>query len=89
MKNRNLSTDTSSQRSRILNRLKIGPATTTQLRREDDVMMPAARIYELRHNENYNIKSHFVNESNENGIVHRVGKYVLHDGKYSEEGRKK
>lgn len=36
------------QRARILARLRIGPATTLQLRNELHVMHPAARIMELR-----------------------------------------
>lgn len=77
-----LESDSGSQRNRIMKRLRKGAASTLQLRREDDVLMPAARIYELRHFYNYNIQSIWTNEATESGIVHRVCKYILKRGFY-------
>ena len=36
------------QRARILSRLRIGPATTLQLRNELHIMHPGGRVHELR-----------------------------------------
>lgn len=48
-KEKHYHTSSDSQRSRIMSRLREGAATTLQLRRDEDVLMPAARIFELRH----------------------------------------
>ena len=46
-----LSNSSEAQRARLLEHLKqFGSATTIELRRDLDVMMPAARAHELRHN---------------------------------------
>jgi hypothetical protein len=55
--NKTKSTSTADQRQRILERLRLGPATTIELREELDVMAPAPRIHELRHNDGYEIHS--------------------------------
>ena len=43
-----ISSPASVQRARILARLRIGPATTLQLRNELHVMHPGGRVHELR-----------------------------------------
>lgn len=68
------------QRLRILNRLEISPASTIELRRDLDVMMPAARVHELRHNFGKKIVTIWTHQPTECGKVHRVAKYVLQSG---------
>lgn len=76
-----LSADLPSQRNRLLQRLRSGPATTLELRCELDILMPAARIYELRHNAGHNIILDWVYVDTDLG-THRVGRYVLQSGKW-------
>ena len=61
-----------------------GSATTIQIRHELDVMQPAARIFELRHNYGLNIQKVWADELNPNGTIHSVAKYILKPGKYKE-----
>lgn len=84
-----LQTTAASQRQRIIKRLKSGPATTIQLRKEEDILMPAARIYDLRHGFGLNIQMYWVNQATDVGVMHRVGKYVLKRGKYKAGGKRK
>lgn len=78
----NLRTDADSQRKRLLLWLRERPITTLAARRKLDILMPGARIHELRNKEGFNIKLHWVDEVTDRGVVHRVGKYVLHPGKW-------
>ncbi len=64
--------------------LENGSATTIQARHELDVMMPAARIFELRHHYGLNIQKVWTDELNPNGTEHRVAKYILKPGKYKD-----
>ncbi len=74
---------TARQRKKIHNYLlEHGSATTIQIRHELDVMMPAARIFELRHNLGLNITKVWINGLNPNGTEHRVAKYILKEGEY-------
>lgn len=66
-----------SQRARLLNRLRKGPLTTIEARRELDVMMPAARIFELRHRHGYEIGTDMVLAETTPGRWHLVGQYAL------------
>ncbi|TVO78448.1 helix-turn-helix domain-containing protein [Sedimenticola selenatireducens] len=68
------------QRQRLLNSLKKGPVTTLQARSELDILCPATRIYELRHDSRLNIIMHWVTQYTEQGHKHRVGEYVLMPG---------
>jgi hypothetical protein len=68
------------QRLRILNRLEISPASTIELRRDLDVMMPAARVHELRHQFGKNITTIWTHQHTESGKLHRVARYVLQSG---------
>lgn len=48
MKDRLKNTTTAAQRARLLERLQVGAVDTIEARRDLNVMMPAARIKELR-----------------------------------------
>ena len=65
------------QRSRILAALRTAPITTIQARRELDILMPAARVHELRHRYGHEIDLVWVREQTECGRWHKVGMYVL------------
>lgn len=64
------------QRSRLLERLRKGPVTTLEARRELEVLAPAARIWELRAR-GYVIDTVRVSQATETGIKHNVAMYVL------------
>jgi hypothetical protein len=65
------------QRQRILQRLRIGPVTTIQIREELDVLHPCGRVKELR-KEGYDISMVWINGVTACGVSHRVGRYELH-----------
>jgi hypothetical protein len=65
------------QRYRLLEALRKGPVTTIEARHALDIMMPAARVYELRHDENHDIEMIWVNRLTAAGNLHRVALYVL------------
>lgn len=67
---------TASQRMRILARLRRGPMTTTQARRELDVMHPAMRVLELRRH-GHSIYTEMTRQETAPGRWHTAGKYVL------------
>ncbi|MFT4046951.1 MAG: helix-turn-helix domain-containing protein [Solimonas sp.] len=69
--------DPAAQRHRVLERLRQGPATTIELRRDLDCLMPAPRVHELRHRFGYAIDLVWVEAPTECGRTHRVGLYVL------------
>jgi len=78
MKEQDYSTDSASQRKRILVRLQQGAMTTADARTELDIFHPAARIQELREF-GYNIQTHW--ETIDTGKAkHRVANYVLFVG---------
>lgn len=69
------STDSASQRNRILERLQQGPMTTADARSELDIFHPAARVQELRER-GHNIVTHW--KTVDTGKAkHRVASYVL------------
>lgn len=70
------STATNAQRDRVLQRLKRGPATTLELRRDEDVIHPAGRVRELR-NSGHSITTLMLEQQTDSGAWHRVGQYVL------------
>lgn len=77
-------TDVASQRVRLLAALRERPVTTIEARRDLDIMMPAARVYELRHMFGHNIVLNWIYQST--GLVqHRVGQYTLLNGKWGAE----
>jgi hypothetical protein len=75
------------QRSRLLAALKIAGSTgltTIQAREEHDIMMPAARVFELRYRQGWNIETVWTLARNAQGNKHRVARYVLLPGTYGE-----
>ncbi|WP_445940687.1 helix-turn-helix domain-containing protein [Pseudomonas sp.] len=70
-------TSASAQRNRLLARLQLGPVDTITARRELSILMPAARIKELR-NSGYDISRHLISLIDEQGITHHgVALYYL------------
>jgi hypothetical protein len=67
---------TSAQRARLLERLKLTPVDTITARRELDILMPAARICELRE-EGMRIDTVRVMRPTDEGKLHSVAMYVL------------
>lgn len=66
------------QQQRLLDYLrKHGSIDTVTARRELDTMMPAARIFELRHEQGYSIISHRVRRETDYGRTHSVALYTL------------
>lgn len=65
------------QCARGLARLRLGPANTYELRREEDIYDPPARIFQLRHQYNHHIDLVWTYVTTEANVTHRVGKYVL------------
>ena len=64
--------DAKAQRKRLIEWLRKKPCTTIEARHELDIISPAPRIYELRHNDGYNIKTIWTMAINPGGRVHRV-----------------
>ncbi|MBA3599420.1 MAG: helix-turn-helix domain-containing protein [Methylibium sp.] len=64
------------QRRRALDLLRAGPKSTIQLRRDGDILAPAARIIELRRH-GFDILTHWVQQATDCGKLHRVALYVL------------
>ena len=64
------------QRARLLQRLKQSPVDTITARRELDIMMPAARIFELRE-QGEQIDTVRVRRPTDEGKLHSVALYVL------------
>ena len=87
-KDEKVALDKVSQRQRLFKRLQKESVTTTQLREEEEILAPAARIYELRHNNGCNIKLDLVSYPSESGVFHRVGRYTLHPGKWEKNNGK-
>lgn len=72
---------TEAQRHRILIHLQsIGPITTIEMRRDLDILMPGARIHELRHKFGKNITTVWAHQPTECGKLHRVARYFLAGG---------
>lgn len=66
------------QRARVYTWLKqFGSATTIELRRDCDCMMPAARIHELRHQFGIDIVTVWAHQPTDSGKLHRVARYVI------------
>ena len=70
---------TEAQRNRLRDALCCAPITTIEARRNLDIMMPAARIFELRE-AGYEIHTNLIWQNTESGKPHRVAKYVLIKG---------
>lgn len=67
---------TSSQCARILKHFEVCPRLSTiQARNEYGILHPGGRVRELR-KKGYQIQTHWISESDSNGVMHRVGLYV-------------
>ncbi len=75
-------TASTNQRKRLIDARRKRPLSTIQIRHELDVFQPAARIFELRHDQGYNIITQWDKQETPEGYMHRVAKYVLLAGKY-------
>lgn len=64
------------QRRKALDLLRTGPKSTLQLRRDADILSPAARILELKRR-GFEIVTHWAHEATDCGKLHRVARYVL------------
>ena len=83
----NLSACTIAQRARLLEFLRDSQSrgiTTIEAREALDIMMPGARIFDLRHKLGFNIKTVWSEDVNAQGHKHRIARYVLFPGKYQE-----
>jgi hypothetical protein len=70
-------TSASAQRVRLLKRLHLGPVDTITARHDLNLMMPAARIKELR-NAGHNIKTQRITKTDQQGRKHNgVALYYL------------
>uniref|UniRef100_E6PQ93 Winged helix-turn-helix domain-containing protein n=1 Tax=mine drainage metagenome TaxID=410659 RepID=E6PQ93_9ZZZZ len=65
------------QRQRVIERLRKGSADTITLRRDEDIMMPATRVHELRHQFGFDILSTRVKRETDIGRPHTVAMYTL------------
>ena len=75
-------TSTGEQRRFTIERLKERPHSTNELR-QMGVYSPPTRIKELR-NQGYLIDTFFRDETDNTGLIHRVGVYVLHENSVSQ-----
>ncbi len=73
-----------SQRQCVLDGLResVNGLTTIELREQYDVMMPAARVHELRWMFGFNIEKVSTHDTNAQGNRHSVARYVLLTGKW-------
>ncbi|MEJ1372592.1 MAG: helix-turn-helix domain-containing protein [Candidatus Sedimenticola sp. (ex Thyasira tokunagai)] len=83
-----VSTDNSSavQRQKLHRELQNRPGgmTTDQIRYELDILMPAARVHELRWGENLNIVTEWQRVETKPGRWHTLARYVLLPGIWKE-----
>ena len=74
-----LDNSATAQRNRLLDALRVSPVTTIEARRNLDILMPAARVFELR-DQGFDIATSWVWQETEQGKPHRVARYVLQHG---------
>lgn len=68
------------QRQRLMVWLRVhGMIDTIAARRDLDILMPAARVHELRHRFGLKIDTVWVQQPTDCGRMHRVGQYVFHE----------
>jgi peptidyl-tRNA hydrolase len=73
-------TSASAQRARLLSRLQVEQADTIVIRDELNIMMPAARIKELR-DRGHDIRKHVISRMDARGRMHRgIALYYLSTG---------
>jgi hypothetical protein len=73
------------QQQRLLAALRAAGSagvSTIEAREIYDVMAPAARTFELRHQYGFNIQCVWTHGVNAQGRPHRTGRYVLHPGSW-------
>ena len=70
------SNSAAAQRRRTIDLLRTGPKSTIQLRRDGDILSPAARVLELK-KRGFEIVTHWVHQATDCGALHRVALYVL------------
>lgn len=72
------------QRQCVIDALResVNGLTTIELREQFDVMMPAARVHELRWQFGFNIEKGWTHDTNAQGNRHSVARYVLLPGKW-------
>jgi len=68
------------QRKRLIDALHCGPISTIEARRNLDILMPAARVHELRHDHGYDIQTVRTHQPTDSGTLHSVAMYVLMAG---------
>jgi hypothetical protein len=68
-----------SQRMRLLHRLHQSNLTTIEARRDLDILMPAARVFELRAR-GHDIATFWTEGTTDCGRKHRIARYVLMQG---------
>ncbi len=71
------------QRKRLIDALRCGPVTTIEARRNLDILMPAARVHELKHRHGFDIQTIRVRQEIDCGKLHSVARYVLIVGRES------
>lgn len=71
-----------SQRKRMLKRLRQKPVTTVDARDQLNVMAPAARVFELKHDHGLNIITTWVTATDSAGRRHKMAEYILLLGKW-------
>ena len=71
-----------SQRLRLLEALNKAPVSTYDARHKLNIMSPAARMFELRHDYLKNIVTHRRTKISPEGHTHNVAEYVLLTGKW-------
>ena len=67
----------SAQRNRLLEALSRRPISTIEARRYLNILHPAGRVKELRHNEGHQLLTTWSYEPSDCGKPHRVARYVL------------
>jgi hypothetical protein len=65
-----------SQRMRLLKKLRESNITTIEARRDLDILMPAARVFELRAL-GHDIATFWTSAPTDCGRTHRIARYVL------------
>ena len=67
---------TAAQCTRALVRMRDGPVTTYELRRQHDIYDPPSRVLQLR-KRGHEITTLWQEVRTESGVVHRVGQYCI------------
>ncbi|MCK4870025.1 MAG: hypothetical protein KAS93_02835 [Gammaproteobacteria bacterium] len=70
-------TSSESQRQRLLKLLRKRPVTTVEARHSLNIMAPAPRVFELRHNHGHEIRMEMVRDYTPEGFKHCFARYTL------------